>query len=1176
VSDCPRLFEEYRRLIQKALANVEEMAQATPQWPGDWKERVDEARRLPFCSRRAVRLELQRAVFRIRNYWMECYHREAAQQAIPLLQRALGAVSMGDSKGASFDLLRSFWDLLTGGQEPDRGILSSLERRGREMLEPATGSGCRAGLLSRWSEAELDRAIHRSLAPNAEPDARLDWAAIEHRLLAALRTGTPLRPGWEQVHRLGQLILVLFGGIVSPRPVPEAERAQFVELLADACLVLLDRFGREERLLPRLLGLDQETLGRLLAQLHRYSSPYLALSPEPSGKVGGARRAIAFLMLPDGTVPVVQKLCRVLQEQAQGTGDSLAELRVAPLRDDAVVLYQEVSGLLLGSYARLEQLGTAYDQSQYREELHIDYPGLAHRLPEIRLIDQAQERQWARAIELALLGIMTGVLTWAKEAFRLRQKLTGKELVFSPGRRLEDVVWACVRDDSLRTELNAQVTSWLEAAAQEGGEQLILLWAAAEDLAKELRQRTDKEPNGPGSALQVILDKRLLPELCSRLEALPAAASGLLRASLELSKPGQFWKPLSDDLPVPVLNRDARLPPALEFAPDLPPPPVGTARETLPREPDPGAAESPRLRHAVENRFPTPIARAFYQLRGIGDWLAEVPQLANVLGVTLQHLAFVALAEYLAGKARDPGVNRAASDAFQKPASHGIYAGLLRQTLTFLRSQAAVPFAAELHQLYFPARGGRDPDALREMGDALVSLRNDLIKRSADSLPGREQHRAFKQRLLEFLQEVGFLKDYPLVSCRSSSLQDGIRTHLCDLHVGFHERPEEATVQCDLDLEQGRVGLLHPRGGELLSLHPFYVYRLCPEDGCGHAHLFRLEQVERNRLEYVAGNRHRLRETGGDLHALLQGAHGSPLRRKARYLFLGAEERRPTLPAGTRIKGNYEVIEHLRSGGMADVYKVRVLADGSLAALKLLPFQFLSDRVLVERFRQEWVWARGLEHRNVTRILDYDEDLADHFLVMELAAGWETANGQRALDVGELPRPMSTAAALAIVLQALEGLDHIHGCGLVHRDVKPGNLLLFDGGIVKLADFGIARARESLTLTLTGLAMGTPEYMSPEQAEGTKEPTPASDLYSLGVVLYELLTGVSPFRRRTPLASAHAHLHDRPPPPSKHNEQVSGGLEAIVLRCLEKDPERRFPAARKLYEALQDCLPGSS
>ncbi|HEV2708257.1 MAG TPA: serine/threonine-protein kinase, partial [Pyrinomonadaceae bacterium] len=249
-------------------------------------------------------------------------------------------------------------------------------------------------------------------------------------------------------------------------------------------------------------------------------------------------------------------------------------------------------------------------------------------------------------------------------------------------------------------------------------------------------------------------------------------------------------------------------------------------------------------------------------------------------------------------------------------------------------------------------------------------------------------------------------------------------------------------------------------------------------------------------------------------------------------------------------------------------YQVKDTSDGAVRALKLLPFQFLSDQKMIQRFRYEAKQSRGFDHPNITRVYDYGEDLVDHYLVMELAQGWAAPGGHIALDVGELPKPLDVPAVLSIVKQACEGLDYIHRQQVIHRDVKPGNLLLFEDGWVKLADFGVARSRESITLTMTGLAMGTPEYMSPEQAEGKRDLTPASDIYSLGVVIYELLTGATPFKRATPLATAIAHLRDPVPAPTRLNPSIPEPLQKIVLKCLEKKPPHRFQTARELYHAL--------
>lgn len=586
--------------------------------------------------------------------------------------------------------------------------------------------------------------------------------------------------------------------------------------------------------------------------------------------------------------------------------------------------------------------------------------------------------------------------------------------------------------------------------------------------------------------------------------------------------------------------------------------------------PDP-EDHSLRLRHAIENKFPYLIARAFYQLRGIDNWQAEIPQLANVLGVTLEHLAIVALSEYLSNPRRDAHLDEQLLQTFQKPLSHGAWAGLLREVLTVLQRQEGYSFfTLQLPELYFSRTRQRGARTIKQVGDDLVQLRNDLLKRTAGAVPNRTEEQRFKRQLTEFLQLLSFLKDYPLVSVKGTRTQSGVKTHVCYLHMGFHDMFDQANLQCDLDLENSYPAMLNPGKSELLYLYPFYVLADCSKPGCGAAHLFHFEKLDKRGIDYVFTGDHRLRdpEAGQHLTALLQGNWDTPLRQQARYLYMQSTETWHQLPVGSRIGGKYEIVEHLRRGGMADVYKVRLVGSDTYLALKLLPFQFLSDRKMVQRFRQETAQARDLEHPNITRVIDDGEDLVDNYIVMELATGWRQSDARIALDVGELAKPIPEQAAVEIIKQACEGLHYIHRQGIVHRDIKPGNLLLFEGGGVKLADFGIARSREAMALTSTGMAMGTPEYMSPEQSEGTKDLTPASDVYSLGVVLYELLSGKPPFKRATPLATVYAHLNAPVPPMETSQGPISLDLQELVLKCLEKDPTKRFQSPRALFKAL--------
>ncbi len=341
----------------------------------------------------------------------------------------------------------------------------------------------------------------------------------------------------------------------------------------------------------------------------------------------------------------------------------------------------------------------------------------------------------------------------------------------------------------------------------------------------------------------------------------------------------------------------------------------------------------------------------------------------------------------------------------------------------------------------------------------------------------------------------------------------------------------------------------------MLYLHPFYLVRQCPEPGCGAVHLFRFEKLDSRRLECEAAAGHRLRDAtaGAELQHLLQG--GSGIRRQAKYLSIqGLSSGMQQLPPGSVIDQKYEIVRHLRRGGMADVYEVRRGAGGEHVALKLLPYQFLRDPTMLHRFRQEVKQASDLNHPHITRVLESGESLEDHYLVMELAGGWAGAgmDGCTALDVSDLPKPLAEQDALAIVAQACDGLAYLHSQGIVHRDIKPANLLLFDGKEVKLADFGIARSREAMTLTTTGLPVGTPEYMSPEQAEAHDELTPATDVYALGVVLYELLTGTSPFKRKTPMATALARLQGPVPDPKAAKPELSDACCGIVRQCLAR------------------------
>jgi serine/threonine-protein kinase len=264
---------------------------------------------------------------------------------------------------------------------------------------------------------------------------------------------------------------------------------------------------------------------------------------------------------------------------------------------------------------------------------------------------------------------------------------------------------------------------------------------------------------------------------------------------------------------------------------------------------------------------------------------------------------------------------------------------------------------------------------------------------------------------------------------------------------------------------------------------------------------------------------------------------------------------------GRVLAGRYELGSVVGRGGMAEV---RMAHDRVLqrdVAVKLLWEALAGDPRFAARLRREARAAASVSHPGLVSVFDWGEDAGRPYLVMELVPGRTVA--ELLWQEGSQP----PARAVAIARDAAKALDAAHRAGLVHRDVKPGNLMVTPDGALKVLDLGLAEAASWTPLTAGADAQGTPAYLSPEQARGG--PVDArSDVYALGVVLYELLTGRPPFSGGAPVAIAYRHLHEEPRPPGELRPQIPAALEAIVLRCLEKEPERRFQTARQLARAL--------
>jgi beta-lactam-binding protein with PASTA domain/predicted Ser/Thr protein kinase len=265
---------------------------------------------------------------------------------------------------------------------------------------------------------------------------------------------------------------------------------------------------------------------------------------------------------------------------------------------------------------------------------------------------------------------------------------------------------------------------------------------------------------------------------------------------------------------------------------------------------------------------------------------------------------------------------------------------------------------------------------------------------------------------------------------------------------------------------------------------------------------------------------------------------------------------------GSIVDNRYRVLRRIGSGGMADVWLAEDTHLQRQVALKVLHSRFLQDPQFVERFQREAEHAAGLQHPNIVAVFDRGADDGVNYIAMRYVEG---------PTLKELiERGLTPEQAVALVRQVLEGARFAHRNGIVHRDLKPQNVIVDEEGKAVVTDFGIARAGVS-EITQTGSVMGTPQYLSPEQAQGF-EVTPVSDLYSVGVILYEALCGRVPFEGESAVAVAMKQVSEVPQRPSSINPQVSPALDAVVMRALEKEPGQRFQSADAFIAALDQAM----
>src|SRR5215471_14578735 len=261
----------------------------------------------------------------------------------------------------------------------------------------------------------------------------------------------------------------------------------------------------------------------------------------------------------------------------------------------------------------------------------------------------------------------------------------------------------------------------------------------------------------------------------------------------------------------------------------------------------------------------------------------------------------------------------------------------------------------------------------------------------------------------------------------------------------------------------------------------------------------------------------------------------------------------------------YLLQSRIGSGGMATIYRARDLEADRIVAVKVLRETYSTDPKFVARFQREARAASALKHPNIVQVYDYGQTNGNYYIVMELIDGTDLRSYLSTYKVLDVDRAIIIAHDVAL------GLGAAHRRGIVHRDVKPQNVLISIDGSIKLTDFGIVSLYKSANaerLTTAGMTLGTVQYFAPEQAQG-EIVTPAADVYELGIVMYEMLTGHPPFDGNSDVVVAMQHIQDQPVPPRQFNPSISEVFEEIILHCLEKEPGARFPDGSQLARALE-------
>jgi serine/threonine protein kinase/Flp pilus assembly protein TadD len=580
--------------------------------------------------------------------------------------------------------------------------------------------------------------------------------------------------------------------------------------------------------------------------------------------------------------------------------------------------------------------------------------------------------------------------------------------------------------------------------------------------------------------------------------------------------------------------------------------------------------------------------------------------------VLLKYVASAAMGHYLAREPRDHRVN-AALKGLARP-SLGEWLRFLRECLTFLsesaRDDARVealsrlasardaswPRVLSLHNALRSHRTGdpstRERVSFLELFEEIVAYRNRVLGHGA---PLEDSHYArfadlLAEAFLEVLSHAPWLTARRLVAFDSLEAEgELVRCHVVE-YMGHHpirrERPLE--IPYGKTLPSKSLLYLLDEDGRFTSLHPFLVAHR--ED----VYVLNEAKGSPEYLSYASGERHRpsdLAERQGELFERILGYRldASRVSRMGEDVEeagdVAPETAASAAPAAERRLGDYRVVREIGRGGMGTVFEAVQESLGRRVALKVLPGTFALDPKRVERFRREARATAKIHHPNIVPVYEVGESDGTHYYAMEYVDGHgldvmlararedpgDRPAGRRNPGASSTADPAYIAAAVEQIAAVAEGLHEAHRQGLIHRDVKPSNILVDRDGRYVLVDFGLVHETDGQTLTRSGEMLGTLNYMSPEQVSRGKVDARA-DVYGLGATLYEILTLRTPFERGTEHETQRAILFEEPAPPRRLNARLNRDLETILLHGLEKNPEKRYGSAKELAADLRRFL----